>query len=111
MCFSSFAMIVSSNQSCRFTSRSSARLRGACARRPEQVIEARNSAERREGRRIVDASVLPHSCDDVRQGSRLGLINFAHPHDSNILILSNVAIDGVPQGLANTGIYFHTDYS
>jgi taurine dioxygenase len=44
-------------------------------------------------------------------GARLGSINFSHPDDPNILILSNVVIDDVPQGLANTGIYFHTDYS
>ena len=36
---------------------------------------------------------------------------FHHPDDSNILILSNVVIDGEPQGLADAGTYFHTDYS
>jgi taurine dioxygenase len=36
---------------------------------------------------------------------------FHHPDDPNILILSNVAIDEVPQGLADAGTYFHTDYS
>jgi taurine dioxygenase len=36
---------------------------------------------------------------------------FHHPDDPNILILSNVVVDGVPQGLADAGTYFHTDYS
>jgi alpha-ketoglutarate-dependent taurine dioxygenase len=36
---------------------------------------------------------------------------FHHPDDPNILILSNVEIDGEPQGLADAGTYFHTDYS
>ena len=36
---------------------------------------------------------------------------FHHPDDPNILILSNVVIDGEPQGLADAGTYFHTDYS
>src|SRR5947199_10507736 len=36
---------------------------------------------------------------------------FHHPDDANILILSNVVIDGEPQGLADAGTYFHTDYS
>jgi taurine dioxygenase len=36
---------------------------------------------------------------------------FHHPDDPNILILSNVIIDGEPQGLADAGTYFHTDYS
>ncbi len=36
---------------------------------------------------------------------------FHHPDDANILILSNVVIDDVPQGLADAGTYFHTDYS
>jgi taurine dioxygenase len=36
---------------------------------------------------------------------------FHHPDDPNILILSNVVIDGEPQGLADAGSYFHTDYS
>ena len=36
---------------------------------------------------------------------------FHHPDDRNILILSNVEIDGEPQGLADAGTYFHTDYS
>ena len=36
---------------------------------------------------------------------------FNHPEDPDILILSNVVICGRPQGLANTGVYFHTDYS
>ena len=36
---------------------------------------------------------------------------FHHPDDRNILILSNVVIDGEPQGLADAGTYFHTDYS
>ena len=34
---------------------------------------------------------------------------FHHPDDPNILILSNVVIDGEPQGLADAGTYFHTD--
>ena len=36
---------------------------------------------------------------------------FHHPDDPNILILSNVVIDDEPQGLADAGTYFHTDYS
>jgi taurine dioxygenase len=36
---------------------------------------------------------------------------FHHPDDSNILILSNVKVDGKPSGLADAGSYFHTDYS
>ncbi len=36
---------------------------------------------------------------------------FHHPADPNILILSNVVVDDVPQGLADAGTYFHTDYS
>jgi taurine dioxygenase len=36
---------------------------------------------------------------------------FHHPDDPNILILSNVVIDGEPQGLGDAGTYFHTDYS
>src|SRR5437763_14516045 len=36
---------------------------------------------------------------------------FHHPDDRNILILSNVVIDGEPQGVADAGTYFHTDYS
>jgi taurine dioxygenase len=36
---------------------------------------------------------------------------FHHPDDPNILILSNVRIDGKPSGLADAGSYFHTDYS
>jgi len=36
---------------------------------------------------------------------------FHHPDDPNILILSNVVIDGKPTGLGDAGTYFHTDYS
>ena len=36
---------------------------------------------------------------------------FHHPEDSNILILSNVKVDGKPTGLQDAGSYFHTDYS
>ncbi len=36
---------------------------------------------------------------------------FHHPHDPNILILSNVKKDGKPTGLQDAGSYFHTDYS
>ena len=36
---------------------------------------------------------------------------FHHPDDANILILSNVKIDGRPTGLQDAGSYFHTDYS
>ena len=36
---------------------------------------------------------------------------FHHPDDPNILILSNVVVDGIPSGLADAGTYFHTDYS
>jgi taurine dioxygenase len=36
---------------------------------------------------------------------------FHHPADPNILILSNVVIDDEPQGLADAGTYFHTNYS
>ena len=36
---------------------------------------------------------------------------FHHPDDPNILILSNVVIDDEPQGLADAGTYFHTNYS
>src|SRR5262245_14785619 len=36
---------------------------------------------------------------------------FHHPADSNILILSNVKVNGEPTGLQDAGSYFHTDYS
>ena len=36
---------------------------------------------------------------------------FHHPEDPNILILSNVKVDGKPMGLQDAGSYFHTDYS
>jgi taurine dioxygenase len=36
---------------------------------------------------------------------------FHHPEHADILILSNVAKDGRPTGLADAGTYFHTDYS
>jgi taurine dioxygenase len=36
---------------------------------------------------------------------------FHHPADANILVLSNRVEDGRPQGLADAGTYFHTDYS
>jgi len=36
---------------------------------------------------------------------------FHHPEIPDILRLSNVVKDGVPQGLADAGTYFHTDYS
>ena len=36
---------------------------------------------------------------------------FHHPDDPDILILSNVRIDGKPSGLADAGLYFHTNYS
>ncbi|MEJ8852290.1 TauD/TfdA family dioxygenase [Variovorax rhizosphaerae] len=36
---------------------------------------------------------------------------FHHPDDANILILSNVKVDGQPTGLQDAGSYFHTDYS
>ena len=36
---------------------------------------------------------------------------FHHPHDPNILILSNRVENGRPLGLADAGTYFHTDYS
>src|SRR4249920_77347 len=36
---------------------------------------------------------------------------FHHPEDANILILSNVKVNGEPTGLQDAGSYFHTDYS
>ena len=36
---------------------------------------------------------------------------FHHPEDPNILILSNVKMNGRPTGLQDAGSYFHTDYS
>jgi taurine dioxygenase len=36
---------------------------------------------------------------------------FHHPVDPNILILSNVKVNGEPTGLQDAGSYFHTDYS
>lgn len=36
---------------------------------------------------------------------------FHHPDIADILVLSNVVKGGVPQGLADAGTYFHTDYS
>jgi taurine dioxygenase len=36
---------------------------------------------------------------------------FHHPHDANVLMLSNVTRDGNPVGLLDAGTYFHTDYS
>jgi taurine dioxygenase len=36
---------------------------------------------------------------------------FHHPDAADILVLSNVVRDGKPQGLADAGTYFHTDYS
>lgn len=39
------------------------------------------------------------------------IAQFHHPDDPNVLILSNVKVDGKPSGLADAGSYFHTDYS
>jgi len=39
------------------------------------------------------------------------ITQFHHPEIADILVLSNVVEDGVPQGLADAGTYFHTDYS
>lgn len=36
---------------------------------------------------------------------------FHHPEDPNILVLSNVKVNGRPTGLQDAGSYFHTDYS
>ena len=36
---------------------------------------------------------------------------FHHPENPNILILSNVNVNGRPTGLQDAGSYFHTDYS
>lgn len=36
---------------------------------------------------------------------------FHHPQDPNILVLSNVKVNGRPTGLQDAGSYFHTDYS
>ena len=36
---------------------------------------------------------------------------FHHPHDANVLMLSNVSRNGKPIGLLDAGTYFHTDYS
>src|SRR5688572_7845281 len=36
---------------------------------------------------------------------------FHHPHDANVLMLSNVTRNGKPVGLLDAGTYFHTDYS
>jgi len=36
---------------------------------------------------------------------------FHHPDDANILILSNVKVNGEATGLQDAGSYFHTDYS
>jgi taurine dioxygenase len=36
---------------------------------------------------------------------------FHHPEFADILVLSNVVRNGKPQGLADAGTYFHTDYS
>jgi taurine dioxygenase len=36
---------------------------------------------------------------------------FHHADDPNILILSNVKVNGEPTGLQDAGSYFHTDYS
>jgi len=36
---------------------------------------------------------------------------FHHPEDPNILILSNVKVNGEPTGLQDAGSYFHSDYS
>lgn len=36
---------------------------------------------------------------------------FHHPEFADILILSNAVQDGKPQGLADAGTYFHSDYS
>ena len=36
---------------------------------------------------------------------------FHHPEDPDILILSNVKVNGEPTGLQDAGSYFHTDYS
>jgi taurine dioxygenase len=53
----------------------------------------------------------------LRFASRWGLPEphvidtFHHPDDANILVLSNVKLDGKPVGLADAGTYFHTDYS
>jgi taurine dioxygenase len=53
----------------------------------------------------------------VAFASRLGppqphvIDQFHHPEDPNILILSNVKVNGQPTGLQDAGSYFHTDYS
>jgi alpha-ketoglutarate-dependent taurine dioxygenase len=39
------------------------------------------------------------------------LDQFHHPEYPDILILSNVVVDGKPRGLADGGTYWHTDYS
>lgn len=36
---------------------------------------------------------------------------FHHPDNPNILVLSNVKVNGRPTGLQDAGSYFHTDYS
>ncbi|QJW85580.1 TauD/TfdA family dioxygenase [Ramlibacter terrae] len=36
---------------------------------------------------------------------------FHHPEAADILLLSNVKVDGKPTGLQDAGSYFHTDYS
>lgn len=36
---------------------------------------------------------------------------FHHPENPNILVLSNVKVNGRPTGLQDAGSYFHTDYS
>ena len=36
---------------------------------------------------------------------------FHHPEIADILVLSNVEVDGKPTGLKDAGTYFHTDYS
>ena len=53
----------------------------------------------------------------VRFARRIGppqphvIDQFHHPEDRNILVLSNVKVDGRPTGLQDAGSYFHTDYS
>src|SRR5882762_4610032 len=39
------------------------------------------------------------------------LDQFHHPQYSDILMLSNVVLDGKPAGLADGGTYWHSDYS
>jgi taurine dioxygenase len=83
-----------------------------------EIIKALQAPEVRDLVAKQGASVQPESpAQFVAFAQRLGppqphvIDQFHHPEDPNILILSNVKVNGQPTGLQDAGSYFHTDYS